>query len=469
MNNILLITKDIILFNKLSFKATKDVNLTYTESLDNAKELCKSRNITQLIVDSDTIPFKSLSFFEMCRSDLPNISVKLLHNVDLPQDLVEKLHNLDVTLLRKPITLQKIISTNDFPEEILEPEVIEEPIKKESPKQSREEELLLNIMGTSPKMEKIARIVMKVAPTAATVFLSGENGTGKEYFAKIIHKLSKREGDFVPVNCGAIVETLFESELFGHKKGSFTGADQDRVGLVEQAENGTLFLDEVGELSLASQVKLLRFLQERTYKPVGENIEKKSNTRVIAATNRDLKKMVEEGTFREDLFYRIHIFPIVLPPLRERKETIPQLVELFLFKQKEKLSKNFTNFSKDAEIALIRHNYPGNIRELENIIEYATILATPPTVTLEDLPEHLQLRKGIEDHSNEVISIGYNGDEKVNENNSGVFFVDSIITIEELEEKYMRFVLKEFNGNHSEAAKALGVSRSTLWRKLKED
>jgi transcriptional regulator with PAS, ATPase and Fis domain len=288
------------------------------------------------------------------------------------------------------------------------------------------------------------------------VLLGGESGTGKEFFARIIHRMSKRDdGRFVPMNCGAIPDALFESELFGHRKGSFTGADRDKPGLVEEAHLGTLFLDEVGELSPSAQVKLLRFLQERTFRRVGENNQRTVNTRIIAATNKPLPRLIEEGKFREDLYYRLNVFYLHLPPLRERKETIPNLIRLFVHKNNINLGTSINRISKAAEVMLANYSYPGNVRELENIIEHAMVLTEGTEITEKVLPESLfQGRLMLSG----PIDSSYEGKPGTNE----------IVTIAELEKRHIQMILEHLDNNYTETAKRLGVSRSTLWRKIRE-
>jgi len=290
------------------------------------------------------------------------------------------------------------------------------------------------------------------------VLLTGESGTGKEFFARIIHHMSHRtDGKFVPVNCGAIPDTLFESELFGHVKGSFTGADRDRVGLVEEAHMGTLFLDEVGELSPAAQVKLLRFLQERSFKRIGENTQRTVNVRIIAATNKDLTALAGEGKFREDLFYRINVFCLNLPPLRDRKETIPNLIKLFIHKNNERVEKNVSKVSPAAEALLANYDYPGNVRELENIIEHAVVLSETAEITEKDLPEFMfRNRLLLEGPRTSKLAACLPADEA------------DIATLETMERDYIRGALGALQYNYSETARKLGISRSTLWRKVRE-
>lgn len=244
-----------------------------------------------------------------------------------------------------------------------------------------------NIIGSSDSMKEVFRLIEKVAPTSGTVLVHGESGTGKELVARAIHNKSRRrDKSFVPVDCGAFPATLLESALFGHVKGAFTGAVADRPGFFEVASGGTLFIDEVGDISLDVQGKLLRALQEREFIPLGGTQVMKMNVRLISATNRDLKQMVKEGTFREDLFYRLYVVPIFLPPLRERIEDIPMLAHHFVEKHCRQLSKPLLEISPDAMKCLVECDWPGNVRQLENTIERVVITAEEDTIWLEDLP-----------------------------------------------------------------------------------
>ncbi|HQZ97374.1 MAG TPA: sigma-54 dependent transcriptional regulator [Pyrinomonadaceae bacterium] len=253
----------------------------------------------------------------------------------------------------------------------------------------RERGSVKNIVGTSAKMNAIFQMIETVAEVQSTVLVTGESGTGKELVARAIHDLSPRaEKPFVSINCGAFTETLLESELFGYVKGAFTGANTNRKGLFEAANNGTIFLDEIGEMSPAMQVKLLRVLQERRVRPVGAHDELQVDARVIAATNRDLKKMTEEGTFREDLFYRVSVIPIHLPPLRERAEDIPDLIDHFVKKFNDQAGKNLTMSPKTAQI-LEKYAWHGNVRELEHTIERAVALERTSEIQPEQLPDHI--------------------------------------------------------------------------------
>lgn len=314
-----------------------------------------------------------------------------------------------------------------------------------------EQRILADLMAGSPSMQKVLKLALKIAPTSSTVLISGESGTGKEFFARIVHRMSGRqEGQFVAMNCGSVPDTLLESELFGHRKGSFTGAESDKPGLVEEAHMGTLFLDEVGELSPNAQVKLLRFLQERTFRRIGDNTLRSVNVRIIAATNRDLLQRVKEGAFREDLYYRLNVFNLYLPPLRERRETIPNLIRLFVHRMNEQLGKNITRISKGAEVLLANYSFPGNVRELENIIEHAAVLADPPEIKEKDLPEFL--------FRNRLLLAAPHAPSEPSD----------ILPLRDIEKEHIRRALSLLEYNYTETAKKLGISRSTLWRKIRE-
>jgi two-component system, NtrC family, response regulator PilR len=247
-----------------------------------------------------------------------------------------------------------------------------------------------NIIGTSSPMMAVFQLVETIAPTSSTVLITGESGTGKELVARAIHVNSpRRDRPFVAVNCGALSETLLDSELFGHMRGAFTGADSNKKGLIEVAEKGTIFLDEIGEMSPAVQVKLLRVLQERKFRRLGGTEEIDADIRILAATNRDLSKMVADGTFREDLFYRINVIPLRLPSLRERLEDVPLLAEHFVARFAEQMGKPITGISGAALARLKLYGWPGNIRELENAMERAVALEQSPTILTESLPEQL--------------------------------------------------------------------------------
>ncbi|MGA8809874.1 MAG: sigma-54 dependent transcriptional regulator [Thermoanaerobaculia bacterium] len=254
-----------------------------------------------------------------------------------------------------------------------------------------------NIIGRSTRMQEIFSVVQRIAKTSSTVLISGDSGTGKELIARAIHYNSGRRGKFVSINCGALPETLLESELFGHERGAFTGAIREKRGLFHEADRGTIFLDEIGETSTAMQIKLLRVLQDHVVRRVGSNVENQVEVRVIAATNRDLAESIKAGTFREDLFYRINVIPITLPPLRQRREDIALLVEHFITKYSKSMGVPQKRISSDAMRSIEKYHWPGNVRELENVVERMIALEPSDVLTTKSLPEHVLLGGSIPD------------------------------------------------------------------------
>jgi two-component system, NtrC family, response regulator PilR len=308
------------------------------------------------------------------------------------------------------------------------------------------------IIGQSPRMRSVFKMVEKISATTATVLINGESGTGKELIAQSIHQHSDRANNpFVAINCGAIPETLLESQLFGHVKGSFTGADKDHDGFCRQAEGGTIFLDEIGETPHAIQVKLLRMLQEREIYPVGSSKPVKVNLRVVAATNRDLEDEVAQGNFRIDLFYRLNVIPLNLPALRDRTDDIALLVDHFLRQCcPNEYKGNLGSMINDSAMrALENYEWPGNVRELENVIERASIIRDSEVINLNDLPEDLQNGMG-------------------SESPAGNLSVGGQITLDDLEKGHILAVLESTQGARKLTSEILGINASTLYRKLKK-
>jgi two-component system, NtrC family, response regulator AtoC len=307
------------------------------------------------------------------------------------------------------------------------------------------------LLGKSEPMQRVFRTIEKVAVYTTTVLLTGASGTGKELVARALHERSPRASHaFVAVNCGAIPEALMESELFGHKRGAFTDASSDKRGLFEEAHLGTVFLDEIGELPLALQVKLLRVLQEGTLRRLGDTKDIKVDVRVIAATVRDLSSEVKEGRFREDLYYRLNVLQLQLPPLRERAGDLPLLIDHFLEKYNARLGTKVRAVAPDALRKLMRHAFPGNVRELENMVERAIVLAEGDTITLEDLPEHLR-----EDGDPLALALG-----------SGELSIKRTTRV--IEELLIRRALEQTRGNRTAAAKLLELSHRALLYKIKD-
>ena len=306
------------------------------------------------------------------------------------------------------------------------------------------------IVGDSAPIRAISELINRIADSDATVLVTGESGTGKELVARAVHDLGPRQGEpFVALNCGAVPANLLESELFGHVKGAFTDARRDRPGLFVQAGAGTIFLDEIGEMPLEMQVKLLRVLQQRTVRPVGGDDELPFAARVVCATNRDLETEVEEGRFRQDLFYRVNVVSLEVPPLRARGGDILLLAHHFLRRIAERTGKEVTTFSADATRKLLDYDWPGNVRELENGVERAVALARLSEIGVDDLPAKIR------DHQSSRLVIS--GDDPA-----------ELVTMSEMERRYVRRVLEACGGNKTHAARVLGIDRRSLYRRLEE-
>lgn len=303
-----------------------------------------------------------------------------------------------------------------------------------------------DIIGKSPKMQAVFDLIKTVAPTKSTVLIQGESGTGKELVARAIHENSLRpEEPFIALACGALPETLHESELFGYEKGAFTGAVAQKKGKIELADGGTLFLDEIGDIDLKAQVDLLRFFQERNFRRLGGHEEIRVDVRIIAATNRDLKKLISEGTFRDDLYYRINVFTITIPPLRDRIEDIPLLVNHFIEKYRIETAKKIEKISEPAMEMLLNYNWPGNVRELENAIEHAIVVTQGTVIELKALPSFIY-----QDEPNEKLLSA------------------SSKSLNQIEKEHIIVTLNKTKWNISKTAEILGINRVTLYRKLKE-
>ena len=303
------------------------------------------------------------------------------------------------------------------------------------------------IIGKSPGMQEVFDLVRRVSEATANILIMGESGTGKEQVARAIHENGPRaKQPFIAINCTAIPETLLESELFGHAKGSFTGAHQRRKGLFEEAEGGTLFLDEIGDMNMSLQSKLLRVIQERKIRAVGENVDRDINVRIIAATHKDLKSAIKNSMFREDLYYRLSVIPIVIPPLRHRKDDIPLLAEHFLKRFSASNGSKVGGFTNQAMAKLMAMSWEGNVRELENVIERAVVLSRGTVIDESDLPAPTE------------------------ENVESFFGTVSreFLSFEDLEKRYMKFILDKTGGKKEKAAQILGINRRTLYRKERE-
>jgi two-component system NtrC family response regulator len=350
-------------------------------------------------------------------------------------DYITKPIDLDELLLM----LQKVVERSNLIKE-----------NKELKAQLQDRYEFTNIVYGSPKMEEVMGLVARVAPSQTMILIRGESGTGKELIANAIHYASPRSPKpWVKVSCAAIPETLLESELFGHEKGAFTGATQRRIGRFEEADGGSIFLDEIGDLSPSTQVKMLRILQNKEFQRLGSNLILKTDVRVITATHRDLEDAMKKGLFREDLYYRLNVISIFLPPLRERREDIPLLIDYFLQKYSNENQKSISDISKEARALLLRYSYPGNIRELENLIERAVVLCRGEMITTQDLPFHLKEEKS----------------EKLWELKKEKSLPESL---EEIEKDSIVKALHQHQGVQTKAAENLGISERVLRYKMKK-
>jgi len=399
-----------------------------------------------IIISDFKMPDKTgIEVLEAVKSINPEISFVMVTAFGTIENAVKAMRLGAYDYLAKPIDLDEL--------DILLERIIEHKnLKSENQylKQQLEERFKISsIISQSPRMEEAVNLAARVAESKATVLITGENGTGKEVLAKAIHFISPRKNNpFIAVNIPALSENLMESEIFGHERGAFTGADKMKKGRFELADKGTIFLDEIGDVPLPMQVKLLRVLQEQQIERVGGTETIPIDVRIIAATNQDLEKKIKEGTFREDLFYRLNIVAIKIPPLRERKEDILPLIEFFLLKYANENKKETFTISKEAVDQLMKYSYPGNVRELENSIERAVVLARGNTLTQNDLP--MSIKGFIR--------------EEVSELTEG----NLVEKVEALERKLILNALTKSNGNQTQAGKLLGLTERNLRYKLQK-
>ncbi len=394
----------------------------------------RANPVPLVITDLKMPDMSGIEVLEAIKKLSPETEVLLMTAYASAQTAVEAMKKGAFDYVIKPFSLDEIHKKAEY---VFEKKALIMK-NRELESQLRDRYSLDNMIGQSGVMQEVYRMIEKVAPNDATVLILGESGTGKELVARAIHNLSpRRDNPFIAVNCAALPENLLESELFGYEKGAFTGADRRKLGHFETAGEGTIFLDEIGEITLATQVKLLRVLQSKQIMRLGGTEVIPLKARVVAATNRVLEDMIKEGTFREDLYYRINVFPISLPPLRRRSEDIPALVNHFLEKNKPG-----AGIEKDALEKLRMYHWPGNVRELENVIERSLIMAGDRPITIEDLPPYLR-------------------DEKTPPT---LFEIpDEGINLEDVEKKLIQRAIEKAGGNKSRAAKLLGITRRKLY------
>jgi two-component system NtrC family response regulator len=376
----------------------------------------------------------------------PEIDVIIITAYGTIETAVEAMKAGAIDYITKPVEFDELLIHVDRVSErrtlIRENEILRQELKEKGVTMDK-------IIYQSPKMNVLINMANRIAVSRATVLIKGESGTGKELLARLIHNLSPRSAKLISVvNCSALSESLLESELFGHEKGAFTGATARRIGRFEEADGGTLFLDEIGDLTASVQVKLLRFLQEREFQRVGGNQTIHSDVRIISATNSDLESKVKEGTFREDLFYRLNVVVMDIPPLRERKEDVPLLIDHFLKRFAAENGKNVTGITSEARDLLLKYDYPGNVRELENIIERAVVISRNAVISIDDLP-----------FDEERIDPEYTG-------KKGEGLLRG--SIEEMERRLILEAMEKSGDHQTKAAEILGISERMLRYKLKK-
>jgi two-component system response regulator AtoC len=421
--------------------ARRQLAVSTAASANEALGVLSRQPFAIILLDIKLPDIDGIQFLRLLRKDFPETEIIMITGYPTIQGAVEciKLGALDY--LVKPFRIDELENVVEKAREHL--------VQKTASKKPEAEEGELGldfIIGDSPAMRQVYGKIRRAAPSDSTVLLTGESGTGKELVARAIHLLSPRnDQEFVAVDCSALVESLLESELFGHVKGSFTGAVQTKHGLFELANHGTFFFDEITNLSLNIQAKLLRVIQEREFMKVGSQKRIKLDIRIIASSNRDLEEAIKAGSFREDLFYRLSVIPIHLPPLRERTGDIPLLTEHFLGKYSEKGNREVTGISPKAMKLLEAYSWPGNVRELEHTVERIVILEDGEVIQPEHLPSFITQRQG-----------------------EFQVFSEENYTLEELEKRYIQFILRRTRGRRQDAARILGINRKTLSHKIEK-
>jgi len=443
---ILLVDDDVAHRTMLKVNLSSDYQILEAEDGDEVLPLLEKSVVDLILLDMKMVRMGGLETLAALRESLyANIPVIVLTAFSSVEVAVKAMREGAYDYVAKPIDLDElqlvIARALGFQELQEENERLQQVLEKRSS--------FGGIVGSGPAMEELFSTLQLVAPSDATVLISGETGTGKELVASALHQESSRKvAPFIKVNCAALNENLLESELFGHEEGAFTGAVARRKGCFEQADGGTLFLDEIGDMSLPTQTKILRVLQEGELNRLGGSETIRVDVRLLAATHKDLQEMIEKGTFRQDLFFRLSVVPVTLPPLRERWSDIPELATLFLERYAVKNRKDLKGFHPEVMRIFMHFSWPGNIRELENTVERAVILCQGEQITVQELPPQI-----------------LPGDVRLKEQNDAA---PATPTLRDMEKEMIRATLAENGGNKSKSAKILGIARQTLLNKIKE-
>lgn len=415
-----------------------------TERAKEALKLLNEKQIGVVFTDLVMPQMGGLEFLKRAKAVEPDLPIIVMTGQGTIESAVEAMRHGAEDYLTKPIARSEVLLQIERALEKRRLVTENRELRGELAERYSYDKLI----GNSRQMKEVYSIIAKVAPSDVTVMISGENGTGKDLVARALHYNSRRSaGPFVKIDCTALPEGLLESELFGYKRGAFTGADRDKPGRVENAENGTLFLDEISDLTMPLQAKVLRLIQEHRFERLGENKTRSVDVRILAATNRDLEKEIERGAFRRDLFYRLNVVPIKLPPLREREGDVLLLATRLLERTCERYERRSGGFEPEAVDALMRYRWPGNVRELENLIERLVVLADDETV-----------RVGLDDLPADVVAA---------EDSFLSQAAARDLSLEELEKEYIKVVLTKTGGHKANAAELLGINRKTLLEKRK--
>lgn len=444
IRNLLIVENRLGHLDKLSnFLRAKGFRIIIVNSGGYALNVLDKEDISAVVMETGLPDIDHLNLLKIIRKKFPNIGIIVLSDRGSVEEAVNALKEGASDFLQLPVVNERVMVSLE--KIFAQLDLVNKTISLQ--KQLDSKYGIHNLIGNSKAMQTIYQQIYQVAPSKSTVLIQGESGTGKELIAHSIHNLSdRRNKPFVRLNCGVLAEGVVESELFGHEKGAFTGAVSKRKGRFEIADQGTLFLDEISELSPNVQVKLLRVLEEKEFERVGGSQPITVDVRLLAATNVDLKERVANKTFREDLYYRLNVITIKVPPLRERIEDIPLLVKAFLTQFCKENNKPLMNISRDALDILLSYPWPGNVRELKNTIEGMVIMSTGDTLSAKDIPEHIRRHSAIRDKTN--LKVG--------------------MTLKEAEKELILATLSETKGNRTHAAKILGIGLRTLYRKLKQ-